>query len=73
MSNHNDAVQLELLQLEIDGRPFERRVRLEPGEARRISLQFLFPEDPGYHSDEPRAVEWRVTGALGIEWSQAQP
>ncbi|MEM9404802.1 MAG: hypothetical protein AAGA81_02075 [Acidobacteriota bacterium] len=65
---HNEStLHLERLELEIHGKTVRKDVRIAPGESDRMSLQYLFPEDEGFGTVDPAAVEWQLIGATGSE------
>ena len=66
VGNNNDEVVVTHLRFRVHGNEVERIARIEPGRSRRVSLQFLFPEDPDFGAIDPDAVEWDLVGAKGI-------
>lgn len=65
VTNGLDDLTLTSIELEIDGQRFERTVELAPGVTGRLSLQFVFPEDPRFGKIDPDAVESRLVAATG--------
>lgn len=57
------ALHLHSLELEIHGKQIVKDVRVAPGESKRLSLQYLFPEDEGFGTVDPQQVVWRLIGA----------
>ena len=63
---HNEtSLHLLRLELEIHGKKVQKDLRIAPGASRRMSLQYLFPEDEGFGTVDPAAVEWRLVAATG--------
>ena len=62
---NDTTLRLESIELEIHGKRITKKVVVAPGESRRVSLQYLFPEDPGFGTIDPAAVEWRLAAAVG--------
>ncbi len=67
---HNglESHELRRLRFEVGGREFEVTRRIAPGETRRISFQWIFPEDPGWDEagTSPEPVAWRLVGAEAV-------
>jgi hypothetical protein len=63
-----NPLQLEVRRLDfvVDGRRFEISRRIGPGEERRLSFQWVYPEDEdSWHSAGSVEVPWSLVGAQG--------
>lgn len=65
VTNGLEQLTITRIEIEIDGERFERDVEVAPGATQRISLQFVFPEDPRFGNVDPDAVVSRLVGATG--------
>lgn len=62
---NGSELHLVEVELEIGGNTVSKPTDIAPGQERRVSLQYIFPEDPRFESIDRDAIEWRLTGAVG--------
>lgn len=62
---NNSPLVLHEIVLEIHGKRVVKPAKVASGESKRISLQFLFPEDADFGKIDPERVAWTVVGAVG--------
>lgn len=67
IENGNEAVTVTAIRLRVHGREIDRLKRIPPGDSARLSVQFIYPEDPDWGRIEPEKVEWQLVGAEGID------
>ena len=65
IENPHPDLALTRLRFEVHGKVIERAARIGPGERRRISVQYLFPEDDAFGNVDPETVVWKLLGAVG--------
>ncbi len=66
ITNGNDDLEITGVRFLIHGHEIERIASIAPGESERVSVQYLFPEDPDFGSIDPQSVVWSLVGATGI-------